>query len=286
MLQRRAFAKINLALFITDRLPNGYHLLETIFAPIDWSDTLSFEPSDRLDMTCDDDRLPSDDTNLCLKAAKSLKEAFGINAGVKIFLEKRIPYGAGLGGGSSDAAAVLNALNSFWHIDAPMKDLLALAVKLGADVPYFLRLRALAYATGIGDQLTDLETAFPFFIVVAFPNEYVSTAWAYQNLKLIFPRVAPDIKTLTMKLCETKDLDIFSKLGNDFESVVLEKHASVRHLKQIFRDLRADAVRMSGSGSAVFGVFEHEHRARAALDELSAEFPASLTPPNFTIPAD
>lgn len=279
----KAFAKINLALFITDRLPSGYHALETIFAPINWYDELFFEPSDMLELTCDDPEIPTDETNLCLKAAKLLQDYTGIKDGVRIHLEKRVPVGAGLGGGSSDAALTLKVLNEFWQLDIPNEKLQALAVSLGADVPYFLAQSALTYATGIGEKLTDLGTTFPAALVVAYPHVPISTAWAYKNLKLNFPRSAPDLKTLTLKLCDSRDLEILRYFVNDFEPTVFAAYPAVKELKNIFYlDFRADFALMSGSGSAVFGVFEHLSRAEDAMRQLSSHYAVSLTPPNFS----
>lgn len=279
----KAFAKINLALFITNRLPNGYHALETIFAPINWFDELSFEPSDRLEMTCSDPEIPSDETNLCLRAAKLLQDFTATKDGVKIHLQKHIPHGAGLGGGSSDAALTLKALTNFWQLDISQAKLKELAVSLGADVPYFLSAQTLTYATGIGDQLFDLEATFPAAIVVAFPSVRVSTAWAYKNLRLNFPRTAPDLKALTLKLCVSRDLEILRRFENDFEPTVLSAFPAVKKLKDIFcYDVNADFALMSGSGSAVFGVYEHLSRAEDVARQLSAEYAVSLTPPFFS----
>lgn len=279
----KAFAKINLALCITDRLPSGYHALETIFAPINWFDDLLLEPSDTLELICDHPDIPTDETNLCLKAAKALQNYAGVKEGVKIRLQKRVPIGAGLGGGSSDAALTLSALNEFWQLDIPPKKLQELAVSLGADVPYFLAQSALVYATGIGEKLTDLDATFPAAIVTAYPNVPVSTAWAYKNLKLNFPRRAPDLKTLTLKLCASRDLEILRYFENDFEPTVFAAYPAVKELKNIFYfDARADFALMSGSGSAVFGVFEHLSRAEDIARQLSQGYPVSLTPPDFS----
>lgn len=279
----KAFAKVNLALFITNRLPNGYHTLETVFAPINWFDELRFEPSERLEITCSEPDIPADDSNLCLRAAKLLRDYTSTKDGVRIHLEKHIPHGAGLGGGSSDAALTLKALNELWQLGLSPEKLGELAVSLGADVPYFLSGSALVYATGIGEVLLDLETTFPAAIVVAFPKVRVSTKWAYQNLRLQFPRTAPDLKALTLKLCASRDLDILQRFENDFEPTVFAAFPTVKKLKDIFyHDVNADFALMSGSGSAVFGVYEHLSRAEEVARQLAVEYAVSLTPPCFS----
>ncbi len=164
----KAFAKINLGLLITGKRQDGYHTLETIFAPINWYDTIEFTDSDVISMSCSNIDLPVDDNNLCIKAARSLQQLAGISNGVAMKLHKQVPFGAGLGGGSSDAATVLRVLNELWQLNASPAELHALAVKLGADVPYFLAIKGLAYATGIGDELDDLGLTLPYLYCNGF----------------------------------------------------------------------------------------------------------------------
>lgn len=280
---RKACAKINLALYVTDKLPNGYHSLETIFAPIDWADTLSFSPSETIEMTCSNPAIPTDASNLCVKAARLLQERCGARQGVRIHLEKNIPFGAGLGGGSSDAATTLSYLNRFWGLNLSKAELARLALSLGADVPYFLATSGLAFAEGVGEKLTDLNRSLPFAIVVAFPNEPVSTAWAYQNLRLSFPRRAPDCRNALKNLLETGDPKFWSAFENDFEPLVEATFPVVRELKREFAERGAIKAMMSGSGSAVYGVFDDEAIAKRCFEALSQRFPASYTPPNFAV---
>ncbi len=280
---RNAFGKINLALYITNKLPNGYHSLETIFAPIAWHDRLTFSPAPTIELTCSNASLPTDFTNLCFKAAKLLQETYQVQNGIRIHLEKSIPFGAGLGGGSSDAATVLAYLNRFWNLNLPLADLAALALRLGADVPYFLSMKSLAFAEGIGEKLTDLNRTFPYSLVVVFPNELVSTAWAYQNLRITFPRVAPTCREALKNLIETGDKKFLTVFENDFEPFVESAFPIIKSLKDNLIEQGAVKAMMSGSGSAVFGIFENEARAQAAYDFFSKQFPTSYTPPNFVM---
>jgi len=280
---RNAFGKINLALYITNKLPNGYHSIETIFAPIAWHDTLTFSPAPTIELTCSTSSLPTDSTNLCYKAAKLLQETYHLQNGIRIHLEKSIPFGAGLGGGSSDAATVLTYLNRYWNLNLPLSELATLALRLGADVPYFLSMKSLAFAEGIGEKLTDLVCTFPYSLVVVFPNEAVSTAWAYQNLKIAFPRKAPNCREALKNLIETGDKKFLTVLENDFEPLVESAFPIIKSLKENLTEHGAIKAMMSGSGSAVFGIFENEARAKAACDFFSKQFPSSYTPPNFAM---
>lgn len=280
---RKAFAKINLALYITNKLPNGYHSIETIFAPIAWHDTLTFSPAPTIELTCSLPSLPTDSSNLCVKAAQLLQEAYRVERGIRIHLEKSVPFGAGLGGGSSDAATVLLYLNRYWQLNLPIDKLAELGLKLGADVPYFLSTNALAFAEGIGEKLTDLHCTFPYSLVVVFPNEMVSTVWAYQNLRLSFPRVAPDCRQALKNLIETSDKDFLNVFANDFEPLVESAYPIVKSLKKRLIEHGAIKAMMSGSGSAVFGIFEDDVRAEACRDSISNQFPTSYTPRGFAM---
>jgi len=278
-----AYAKINLGLFITGKRADGYHTLETLFAPVSWHDTLRFSPSEEISMRCTNADLPTDESNLCIRAARALQAHAGVGRGVSMELDKQVPFGAGLGGGSSDAAAVLRVLNRFWGIDAPMEELHPLAVKLGADVPYFLEMEGLAYAGGIGDELFDLRSALPWFVVTVFPMEHISTAWAYGNFHRRFGLERPDLRTLAAALSEGPESLRPELFENDFESAVFEQFPKVAAVKQALLAAGAMFSSLSGSGSAVYGLFEREEEAARAIASLPAEYPSNLTPPGFTM---
>ncbi len=279
----KSFAKINLGLLITGKRSDGYHTLETIFAPINWYDTLDFSDSDVISMSCSNLDLPVDDNNLCIKAAKSLQQFAGIRAGVSMNLCKQVPFGAGLGGGSSDAATVLRVLNERWQVNAPSAELHALAVRLGADVPYFLEMKGLAYAAGIGDELVDLGFTLPYHVVTVFPEEHISTVWAYRNFYPHFDRAVPDLKKLVGELCLSGNRELFPAFENDFEPAVFDHFPAVRRVKSTLLESGALYASLSGSGSAVFGLFEREDDALAAMKLLPQEYRVSLTPSGFSM---
>ena len=279
----KAFAKINLGLLITGKRPDGYHTLETIFAPINWYDTIEFTDSELISMSCSNIDLPVDDNNLCIRAAKSLQQFAGVRKGVAMKLQKQVPFGAGLGGGSSDAATVLRILNERWQVNVSPVELHALAVKLGADVPYFLSMKGLAYARGIGDELDDLGLTLPYYIVTAFPEEHIATAWAYKNFYPRFDRQLPDMKKLVSELCLFDKKEGLPAFENDFELAVFDHFPAVRQVKVSLLEAGCVFASLSGSGSAVFGLFEQEAQALAAMKRLPEAYRKNLTPPMFSM---
>ena len=276
-----ACAKINLGLLITGRRPDGYHTLETVFAPINWFDVLEFTVSDTISMSCSNLDLPSDDTNLCVRAAKALQKFASVKDGVEISLVKQIPFGAGLGGGSSDAAATLRELNTLWGVNASSADLHRIAVTLGADVPYFLDMSGLAYASGIGEELQDLSLALPYHVVTVFPEVQVPTVWAYRNFRPQFDRQVPDLKTLAARLCRDRDLSVLDGFINDFEPVVFEHYPVVLSVRDALLKAGAVFASMSGSGSAVYALFDDAFSAEAVAAELRGSYRVNITPPDF-----
>ncbi len=169
MIRVTAHAKINFFLEITGKRPDGYHTLSTLFQTISLGDELTFSAADDLSLTCSDPSLPIDSTNLVMKAAFRLQEALREPRGAQIHLEKKVPMGAGLGGGSSDAAAVLVSLLKLWKRKLPQKQLAELAVKLGADVPFFLK-GGLCAAAGIGEELKILPHLPKTWMVLVYPG--------------------------------------------------------------------------------------------------------------------
>ncbi|MGH9320491.1 MAG: 4-(cytidine 5'-diphospho)-2-C-methyl-D-erythritol kinase, partial [Vicinamibacteria bacterium] len=183
-LHARAFAKINLGLEVLRRREDGYHEIRTILQTIDFCDELNFEDSDgEIRLAVDAKGVPTGPENLVHRAARGLAEAAGYCGGCVIHLEKRVPPGRGLGGGSSDAAAALLALDRLWGTRAPLEDLHRLAAGIGMDVPFFLYGGA-ALALGRGDEIHPLDRSFDFPIVLILPEFSISTAAAYGSLRL------------------------------------------------------------------------------------------------------
>lgn len=248
-------AKINLGLNVTEKRPDGYHTIETVFYPIGLCDVLEVEPSE----TCTDYSFSSGgieiggdpEDNLIVKAYHLLRSEYEFPA-VDISLVKQIPFGAGLGGGSSDAAFMLRALNELFELRITPSKLEKLAAKLGADCPVFIRNKPV-YATGIGNEFTAIDLSLKDkFLVLVKPDIHVSTPEAYS---LVVPQ-KPEFSLLDnigRPLNEWKNL-----LKNDFEQSVFTKYPEIARIKEDLYEMGAVYASMSGSGSSVFGIFENE----------------------------
>jgi 4-diphosphocytidyl-2-C-methyl-D-erythritol kinase len=254
----RAYAKINWMLRVTNKRADGFHDLETIFQTISLHDTLTFCDSDRLSLTCDDPTLPVDETNLILRAARAIDAK-----PVAIHLQKRIPHGGGLGGGSSDAAATLTALG------APRADI---ALKLGSDVPFFL-VGGTAYATGRGEVLTPLRDRAGIALLLLFPEERVNTGEAFGMLRHFSPPLGIE------RLREFDPLRDRELLINDFEEPLFERMPALRELKRRLYYAGAQWAGMTGSGSTIVGAFADAASrdvARATFSDVRAEAAGSV----------
>ncbi len=270
MLSRLAPAKVNLGLHVLRRRPDGFHDLDTVFLPTGWADTLSAEPAPELALTTTDPALPTGDSNLVVQAARALRQWAGAEAGARLHLDKRVPYGAGLGGGSSDAAATLRLLADLWGLDVPRPTLEELALGLGSDVPFFLDGVA-AHATGRGERLVPLadETGAPyrcpFWLVVAVPPVHVSTAQAFAGV-VPDDRARPDLAAAVA----SDDLARWrAEVTNDFQAPVEAAHPEIRAVRESLEAAGAGLAVLSGTGSATVGVFEGEASAQRAAQALT-----------------
>lgn len=257
-------AKINLWLEVIRKREDGYHDISSLMVPISVCDRLRIEvfPEDGpVSLSCDFPEVPADGRNLAYRAADLFRKACGTGAAIRIDLEKSIPAGAGLGGGSADAAGVLLALNSCFDNVLPGSALSGLARGLGADVPFFLGQKP-ALATGIGERLEWARGVPDYPLLLIKPPISVPTAWVYQNLKLT--RGRPQIK-LNNFTAHPWRLGEFA--ANDLESVTVAKYPVVSGLKGWLLGRGALAASMSGSGPTVFGVFASGEAAGAAEAE-------------------
>jgi 4-diphosphocytidyl-2-C-methyl-D-erythritol kinase len=245
MSEVRAYAKINWALRVTGKRTDGYHDIETVFQTISLHDTLIIRNADRLSLTCDDPTIPTDDRNLVWRAAGSANAA--------IELRKRIPAGGGLGGGSSDAAAVLK------HFNAADK-----ALSLGSDVPFFLT-GGTAYATGRGEIITPLPPVAGVPLLLLFPEERVSTASAYAMLRRFSPPLGIE---RYRAMIDDGLLAHAAELINDFEEPIFDALPPLRRLKSRLAEAGAAWAAMSGSGSTIVGAF----REAGERDEAMGRF--------------
>ncbi len=273
----RSFAKINIGLRILSKRSDGYHNLETVFYEVEPHDTLKFAESTSLSLLTNNPAVPSDETNLCFKAAKLLQQKTGCKRGASIVLEKSIPMGAGLGGGSSNAAATLVGLNKLWNLQLSNDELLSVAIELGSDVPFFL-LGGCAYATGRGEQLQRCNLKVPYWILVVTPPIHVSTAWAYQSLKVELPQ-APTDYHLRLQDAIRKPEELCSLVINDFEKTVMLQYPDIGTLKNQLLENGALFTLLSGSGSSVFAFFKAEEEALQFVKTLPSSYFYALTSP-------
>ncbi len=275
MVQGKARAKINLDLRVLDRRPDGYHNLETLFARIALHDTVAvWRIEDGVELVVHGDAGGANaQTNLAHRAATALRAACGRRDGVRIELTKRIPTGAGLGGGSADAGATLRLVNTLW--DSPLTEgqLMDIGATLGADVAFLTSELSAAWGRGRGDELTPANLPRGGALVLAMPPLQIDTAEAYRSLGEPRTRAA---KGVTPRL-EESDLGswdtLSSRCSNDFEPSVHARYPQLADLRRSMEGAGALLARMSGSGAAHFALFDQEKTAEAASADLRVEYP-------------
>ena len=281
----QAPAKINLGLQVLGKRPDGYHNLVSLMVPVSLCDVLRFELNQReIELHCPNSDLPTTEENLVYQAARLVLDEGRGAGGVTIELNKNIPEGAGLGGGSSDAAATLLAVNQLLGGPVEQEDLHRLAAKLGADIPFFL-LGRWAVAQGIGDILSPVEDVPILWTVLLYPNFQVSTRWAYENLTLtsrangtkfnfLGDTYAGELAASHRKVLNRRGLaleDLLPLLVNDFEPLVFGHYPQLHDLKNSLLAAGAKAVPMTGSGPTLVGLFPSEEKARRAYYLLRRE---------------
>ncbi|MBQ7447816.1 MAG: 4-(cytidine 5'-diphospho)-2-C-methyl-D-erythritol kinase [Eubacterium sp.] len=267
----KALAKINLGLDVTGKREDGYHDVRMIMQSIHLYDRVEIKKtrSPKIRVEVNLYYLPVDENNLVYKAAAIMKERYGIKEGVRITLQKFIPVAAGLGGGSSDAAAVLVGMNRMFKLGLKQEELMKVGAQIGADVPFCV-MRGTALAEGIGEKLTALPPMPKCPVLIAKPGVSVSTAEVYQNLKLYDGMKHPDIDGM-IEAIQSKDLNgIAAKMENILETVTIPRYPVIKEIKKIMMDNGALNAMMSGSGPSVFGLFREEKDIQAAYEALKA----------------
>jgi 4-diphosphocytidyl-2-C-methyl-D-erythritol kinase len=250
---RQSFAKVNRSLLVLGKRSDGFHELDTLFQTIDFPDTLTFEASDRTEFTCSDPALPVGPENLVLKAVQLLREESGCKRGVRINLEKRIPWGAGLGGASSNAAVTLVAVGKLWGLKLTPGQLESMALRLGSDVPFFL-IGGRARGTGRGERLTALPDTPDEPAVLVIPPFPLSTPEVFRALGAGPVKQEPGPEILPDR--------------NDLEAPAIEIAPAVGEYLEAIRATGPLQARMSGSGSCLFGVYGSTSDALRAIGRL------------------
>ncbi|MDD5130553.1 MAG: 4-(cytidine 5'-diphospho)-2-C-methyl-D-erythritol kinase [Candidatus Omnitrophica bacterium] len=304
----KSFAKLNLYLQVLSKRKDGFHNLNTLFARIDLADTLIFKrrKDGLIKFKCDSSQVPEDKTNLCYRAAALLKQEFNLDSGIEIALKKRIPVGAGLGGGSANAASVLLGLNKLWNLNLSKNKLMNLGAKLGSDVPFFVQQVKFALGSQRGDKiksLSSLNKAKLWFILI-YPNFKVSTPLIYQKFDAYlsagrsFPQVAPhlaqiqdnkrlnikqvagltrprcDVKMLTSELFKKGTVSDVKYLFNSLEVVTSNLYPAVYQARNALSDMGLDRIMMSGSGPSVFAVCDSLAQAQSLRNKLKKQHKA------------
>ena len=265
-----SYGKINLGLLLLSKRPDGYHDIATVFQQIDLHDTIFFQKrSSSFKLTVSDDSLSSMEDNLIYRAYLKMKNKTQTDQAYQIHLEKNIPVGGGLGGGSSNAAVTLMALNYLWGNKLTQDDLLEIAGEIGSDVPFFIS-GGTVLGQGRGEVLTSLDLSTNWWIVLICPNISVSTAWAYQHARI----------TLTKEEKFTNFMSIFkgftprflqSRLRNELEDAVFGKYPLLEEIKNLLYQRNAFYASMSGSGSTVYGLFSQRTDAEKAAAFFSIQ---------------
>lgn len=266
----KAYAKVNLGLDVLRRREDGYHDVKMIMQTVDLYDSITVEDAEEgIEITSDKDFVPTDESNLMYKAAKLLMDEFSITKGVKLHLEKNIPVAAGMAGGSTDAAAVLKAVNVLFDLGLSDEELMKRGVKIGADVPYCI-MGGTALSEGIGEVLTEIKGIPDSIILIAKPPISVSTKYVYENLHANELKRHPDIDGMIKEIEAGNLRGIADKMENVLETVTVKKYPEIDKIKQFMKDNGALNSIMSGSGPTVFGLYDDMEAAKKAYDGLKA----------------
>lgn len=264
----KAYAKLNLSLDVLERRPDGYHNLRSVFQFVSLHDLVTLNKAEQNSFWCSSPEL-NNDSNLAVKARDRLAQEYSFGP-VDIRVEKNIPTMSGLGGGSADCAAVLNGLNKLFDLNIPQEKLIAIGAELGADVPACI-VGGLLQADGIGEQITPLAAGDTFWFNIVKPDVAFSTGDMYRKLgRDQIPRQPRDLTPLIQALKGGEEMGVGSNLFNSFEEVV-EPKEPVLQTRVALLQTGALGVRMTGSGSAVFGIYGDEQTARLAFSTLKGQ---------------
>lgn len=266
-------AKINLTLDVIAKREDGYHDLEMIMQTVGLYDSIFIKKTDKDEIVIKTNLhyLPTDERNITYKAAKLIKDEFGISKGVYIELTKRIPVAAGLAGGSGNGAAVIKGMNRLFDLDLSMKKMMELGEHLGSDVPYCL-MEGTALAKGRGEILTQLNPCPHFYVLLAKPDISVSTASVYKNLDLKTVKEHPKTNAVLDAIANGNKTGIYTGLCNVLETVTIHQRPIVKEIKNYIAEQGSCGVLMSGSGPTVFALFEKRETAKEAAKKVKEKF--------------
>ena len=264
----KAPAKINLSLDVLGKRPDGYHEVETVMSTIDLSDRIELIPLDEdvIKVSLDSRYVPNDKRNSAYQAAQLMKDTYQIKAGVLIKMEKDIPVSAGLGGGSSDAAAVLRGLNKLWDLNIPIEELAQLSLQVGSDVPFCV-MNETSLVKGRGEIISKLPKPPTCWVVLAKPNIGVSTRKIFEKVN-VQQLSHPQTDVIIQALYEQDFHTLQNNLGNSLEDVTLNIYPQIKQLKQKMLQVGAAHVIMSGSGGTIYCLEKNDQRAQRIYNGL------------------
>ena len=266
----KAHAKVNLFLEILGKRDDGYHEIETIMQEIDLADNLQFEEiQEGIKLECNNKNIPINQDNLVCKAANLILKECGIKKGVLISLEKNIPVGAGLGGGSSDAAATLKALNSLWGVGLNDGELMEFAAKLGSDIPFFINGKT-SLCSGRGEMISPVKVRDRMDYLILFPRVHISTETIYKNLKIDLTKKRKDVSFFLDALKYSEVVGISKLLFNRLEEVIFATYPDLLQVKSALESFDFCGLSISGSGSAFFGLCNDRHQAEVIKSKVES----------------
>ena len=274
ILTLNSYAKINIGLKIINQRIDSYHNIETVFQEVQFHDIITIKKiNEGYKLSSNNVDFPMESSNTCVQAYLRLKKEFPKLKGVKIHINKNIPMGSGLGGGSSNAASTIIGINNLYDIGLTTTQLKNISQDIGADVPFFIE-GGIQHGQGIGDKLTPLNIKLPYTILLVFPNNTVNTRWAYSQIrnKLEIP-----IKAVNFADLMEKEMIPFQLFENDFEKIVFSTYPEIGLIKSKLLKNNARFASLSGSGSTVFGFFNDEADAISAELLFSKSFKTIIT---------
>ena len=262
----KSYSKINLGLKVLNKRKDGFHNIESIFIELDFHDIITFKPSNYFQLTCNNKNIPTDIKNTIFQSYKFLKKTYDFDGHFHIYLDKKIPTKSGLGGGSSNAACTLNALNSILDLKISKSKLLQYALEIGSDVPFFID-GGINFVKGRGEILEPVQNSSKFdslYFLIVIPKFSISTKWAYEKLKkaLKYNNKQHKFPTLDQRLN-------WSLFKNDFEVVVKAAYPEIMNIKEIMYNNGALYSGLSGTGSTVFGIYNEEKFIMQSQNKLS-----------------
>jgi len=274
-------AKVNLSLEVIRRRRDGYHEIETIFQTIDLADQLAIDWTNdgRIELICSDPNIPTDDSNLCHRALAAMRRYAGRSLGARIHIQKNIPAGAGLGGGSANAAGVVLAVDSALNLRLPRDELESVAAQLGSDVPFMLY-GGTMLGRGRGEKLTPLDDMKGGYFLIVKPPISISTAWVYGNLKLALTKHRPRTNLKAVNTVLSRFPAVTASFRNALEDVVCPAYPVVSGVLDELLSTHPCFASMSGSGSALYAIYDSEAKAVEAAERFSVrEFYSSIARP-------